>query len=103
VLVVERFDRAGVGRVGYVSAMTMLEAADGDDGSYLEVADVIEREPPHARRDLHELWRRIAFSIPISNLDDHLRNHGFPREAARAGRCRRRSISTPIHGRARGF
>jgi len=23
------------------------------------------------------LWRRIAFSILITNLDDHLRNHGF--------------------------
>jgi len=27
--------------------------------------------------DLHELWRRIVFSILISNTDDHLRNHGF--------------------------
>jgi serine/threonine-protein kinase HipA len=26
---------------------------------------------------LEELWRRIAFSIAISNTDDHLRNHGF--------------------------
>jgi serine/threonine-protein kinase HipA len=24
-----------------------------------------------------ELWRRIVFSIMISNTDDHLRNHGF--------------------------
>jgi serine/threonine-protein kinase HipA len=23
------------------------------------------------------LWRRIAFSILITNVDDHLRNHGF--------------------------
>jgi serine/threonine-protein kinase HipA len=82
VLVVERFDRAGDQRVGYVSAMTMLEAADGDAGSYLEIADVIERESPQARRDLHELWRRIAFSILISNFDDHLRNHGFLRESS---------------------
>ncbi len=29
--------------------------------------------------DLEELWRRIAFSILISNIDDHLRNHGFLR------------------------
>ena len=26
---------------------------------------------------MHALWRRIAFSILISNTDDHLRNHGF--------------------------
>ena len=27
--------------------------------------------------DLEELWRRIVFSICVSNTDDHLRNHGF--------------------------
>jgi len=27
--------------------------------------------------DLQELWRRIVFNICISNVDDHLRNHGF--------------------------
>ena len=27
--------------------------------------------------DLHELWRRIVFSVLTSNLDDQLRNHGF--------------------------
>jgi len=28
------------------------------------------------------LWRRIAFSILISNTDDHLRNHGFLRTSS---------------------
>ncbi len=79
VLVVDRFDRAGETRIGYVSAMTMLEAGDGDQGSYLEIADVIERHSPNAGEDLRQLWRRIAFSILISNTDDHLRNHGFLR------------------------
>jgi len=23
------------------------------------------------------LWRRIVFSMSVSNVDDHLRNHGF--------------------------
>ena len=27
--------------------------------------------------ELDELWRRIVFSICVSNTDDHLRNHGF--------------------------
>jgi serine/threonine-protein kinase HipA len=27
--------------------------------------------------DLEQLWRRIVFSICVSNADDHLRNHGF--------------------------
>lgn len=26
---------------------------------------------------MHALWRRIVFSVLISNTDDHLRNHGF--------------------------
>jgi serine/threonine-protein kinase HipA len=79
VLVIDRFDRSGARRIGYVSAMTMLEANDGDSGSYLDIADVIERHSPTATADLQELWRRIAFSILISNTDDHLRNHGFLR------------------------
>jgi len=29
------------------------------------------------KQDLHELWRRIVFNILISNVHDHLRNHGF--------------------------
>ena len=28
------------------------------------------------------MWRRIAFSILISNTDDHLRNHGFLRTSS---------------------
>jgi serine/threonine-protein kinase HipA len=81
VLVVDRFDRSGSTRLGYVSAMTMLEATDGDDGSYLDVAGVIEEHSPTASADLRELWRRVAFSILIRNTDDHLRNHGFLRES----------------------
>jgi serine/threonine-protein kinase HipA len=81
VLIVDRFDRIGEQRLGYASAMTMLEATDGEHGSYLDIAEVIETESPNAREDLHELWRRILFSVLIRNTDDHLRNHGFLREA----------------------
>lgn len=79
VLVVDRFDREGAQRLGYVSAMTMLEATDGDQGSYLDIAGVIEEHSPVAANDLRQLWRRIAFSVLIRNIDDHLRNHGFLR------------------------
>lgn len=79
VLVIRRFDRERARRLGYVSAMTMLGARDGEQGSYLEIAETIEEHSPHAAADLHELWRRIAFSVLISNTDDHLRNHGFLR------------------------
>jgi serine/threonine-protein kinase HipA len=27
--------------------------------------------------DLAELWRRLAYSILIGNVDDHMRNHGL--------------------------
>jgi serine/threonine-protein kinase HipA len=30
-----------------------------------------------AQADIEELWRRMAFSILITNVDDHLHNHGF--------------------------
>lgn len=82
VLVVTRFDRAGAVRLGYVSAMTMLEAGDGDAASYLEIVDAIERSSPAADDDRRQLWRRIAFSVLISNTDDHLRNHGFLRTSS---------------------
>jgi serine/threonine-protein kinase HipA len=80
VLVVDRFDRRGAARVGYASAMTMLEASDGDQRSYLEIAEVIEQRSTAVAAELRQLWRRIAFSILISNTDDHLRNHGFLHE-----------------------
>lgn len=81
VLIVDRFDRIGEQRIGYASAMTMLEATDGEHVSYVDIAAVIEAESLHAREDLHELWRRIVFSVLIRNTDDHLRNHGFLRES----------------------
>ena len=86
VLVVDRFDRTRdadggpAGRIGYVSAMTMLQATDNEEGSYLEIAEAIETRSSHATADLRQLWRRIVFSILISNTDDHLRNHGFLHE-----------------------
>lgn len=81
VLVSERFDRTTGGtRIGYVSALTMLEAAERERRTYTDIAEVIETSSPHAGRDLQELWRRMTFSILIANTDDHLRNHGFVRE-----------------------
>jgi serine/threonine-protein kinase HipA len=77
VLIVERFDRVLENRIGYVSAMTMLEAVDGDQRSYLDIAAVIEERSSQTSQDLSELWRRMAFSVLASNTDDHLRNHGF--------------------------
>jgi serine/threonine-protein kinase HipA len=79
VLVVDRFDRRDGRRTGFASALTMLEAADGEQHSYLEIADTIERHSPRPTADLQELYRRILFSVLTANTDDHLRNHAFLR------------------------
>jgi len=61
--------------------MTLLGYRDGQDHtegvSYLELAYFILRYGNNAKSDLQELWSRIVFNICISNVDDHLRNHGF--------------------------
>ena len=81
VLVVDRFDRTTEHqRRGYMSAMTALEATDGDTRSYTDIAEVIEEKSLNVGAELIQLWRRVAFSIMISNTDDHLRNHAFLHE-----------------------
>ncbi|MEA2009327.1 MAG: HipA domain-containing protein, partial [Actinomycetota bacterium] len=73
VLIVDRFDRTLTGqRIGYASALTMLEAREGDQRSYLDIAEIIEERSPHATKDLHQLWRRMVLYVMISNTDDHL-------------------------------
>jgi serine/threonine-protein kinase HipA len=77
-----RFDRKQDGsRIHFASAMTLLGYTDGQnftDGiSYLELAEFITSQSVSVQEDLEQLWRRIVFSICVSNVDDHLRNHGF--------------------------
>jgi serine/threonine-protein kinase HipA len=75
---IRRFDRDGLAaRVHFASAMTLLGHVDGDGASYLELAAFLERHGAHPARDLEQLWRRIVFAVCVSNVDDHLRNHGF--------------------------
>jgi serine/threonine-protein kinase HipA len=81
VLLLRRFDRAGVARVPFLSAMTALDAQDHENRqrSYLEIADFIRVEGAATPADLAQLWRRMMFNVLVSNTDDHLRNHGFLR------------------------
>ncbi len=77
-----RFDRTAQGnRLHFASAMTLLGHVDGQDhregASYLELVEFITTQGARVEADLAELWRRIVFSICVSNTDDHLRNHGF--------------------------
>ena len=80
VLIVNRFDRRGRMRIPFLSAMSLVGAADREAHSYLEIADALRQHGARARQDLAQLWRRIVFSVLISNTDDHLRNHGFLHE-----------------------
>lgn len=77
VLLVKRFDRRGAIRIPYLSAMSLLNAADGEARSYVEIAESLRQHGTAAKSDLAELWRRLVFTIRVANLDDHLRNHGF--------------------------
>lgn len=78
----KRFDRTGENkRIHFASAMSLLGYKDGynhkEGGSYLELVELLEQYGSEASEDIRELWRRIVFSVAISNTDDHLRNHGF--------------------------
>lgn len=77
VLLSRRFDREEGRRIPFLSAMAMLGARDGEGGSYPDMVDALARHGARARQDSHELYRRVAFNVLISNVDDHLRNHGF--------------------------
>jgi serine/threonine-protein kinase HipA len=77
VLLSKRFDREGDTRIPFMSAMARLRATDGEQGSYLDLIDIINLENTDPAKDKRELFRRVCFSILISNVDDHLRNHGF--------------------------
>lgn len=80
VLLVRRFDRrADASRVGYVSAMTLLDRQDGEEGDYLDLVEAIPEQGANVNEDLRELYRRVVFNIAIHDTDDHLRNHGFLR------------------------
>lgn len=77
VLLSHRFDRVGETRVPFLSAMAMMGMKDGEHGSYPELVDALAEHGAQAASDVRELYRRMAFNVLISNVDDHLRNHGF--------------------------
>lgn len=78
---VKRFDRDREKRIHFASAMTLLGKTDGasaaDGTGYLDIAGFIKANGASPKADLLELWKRIVFSMAISNTDDHLRNHAF--------------------------
>jgi serine/threonine-protein kinase HipA len=77
VLLSRRFDRNGTIRIPFLSAMAMTGSKDGDRGSYPEIVDALAQNGAQAKTDAQAQYRRVAFNVLISNVDDHLRNHGF--------------------------
>jgi serine/threonine-protein kinase HipA len=77
VMLSRRFDRAPEARVPFLSALSMLGLRDGERGSYPELVDVLTLHGARAGDDARELYRRMTLNVLISNVDDHLRNHGF--------------------------
>lgn len=77
VMLSRRFDRTGPERIPFMSAMSMTGSRDGERGSYLDIVDAMGAWSAQARADCIELYRRMVFNVLISNVDDHLRNHGF--------------------------
>jgi serine/threonine-protein kinase HipA len=78
VALVRRFDRvADGGRIPYLSAGSMLQASRQEEHAYTQIADCIIARCADPKRDLEELWRRLAFNLLITNVDDHVQNHGF--------------------------
>lgn len=77
VLLSRRFDREGSWRIPFLSAMSMTGSRDGDRGSYPELVDALSEHGAQAKTDAKQLYRRMVFNVLVSNVDDHLRNHGF--------------------------
>lgn len=80
VALIRRFDRTKAsGRIPYISAATLVGAdpADPREHFYTEIVDALRVNGADAHSDIEELWRRMAYFVLITNVDDHLHNHGF--------------------------
>lgn len=79
VALIRRFDRVNGERLMYLSAATLMQTSRDDPGprTYTKMVDTIRIHGAAPQADIEELWRRIAFFILITNVDDHLHHHGF--------------------------
>ncbi len=77
VALIERFDRTPTDRIHYLSARSFIGADAATGGFYTDIADGLRAFAEGPREQLTELYRRILFTILVSNDDDHLKNHGL--------------------------
>ncbi|WP_225197349.1 type II toxin-antitoxin system HipA family toxin [Gluconobacter oxydans] len=76
-LLMQRFDRIREQRIPFLSVMAMLGRQDGESVSYPEIAEMLFLHDSQGKAEAQALYQRIVFNVLISNVDDHLRNHGF--------------------------
>lgn len=80
VLVLDRFDRTPTGgRIGYLSAASLTMQRPGEVLDYVTLASMLAEAGNKPSEDLPQLFRRIAFTLLVNNVDDHMRNHGVLR------------------------
>lgn len=93
VMLIRRFDRdaqpGGFTRHHCVSALTLLGKVEQESlgTPYEAISDALGHYGVNnfVLADRAELYRRVAFSVLISNDDDHLRNHAFVWNAQGSG------------------
>jgi len=71
-------------------------ARDNLPHSYLEFVGALRQYGATPAEDMRELWRRIVFSILISDTDDRLRNHGFLHEGPQGWRLAQAYDLNPV-------
>ena len=77
VALITRFDRSRGERISYLSAQSFLGVGAATGGFYTDIADGLRAHASDPRQQMDELYRRILFTILVSNTDDHLKNHGL--------------------------
>lgn len=77
VALIKRFDRSVGERLSYLSAQSLLGAEAATGAFYTDISDSLRAHALDPREEMSELYRRILFTILVSNTDDHLKNHGL--------------------------
>jgi serine/threonine-protein kinase HipA len=82
VLLLDRFDRGDDGvRMGYLSANSLLNKEPQENTTYVDLAEAVAPQSSE-RGDLEQLFRRIAVTLLVNNVDDHMKNHGMLRDGS---------------------
>lgn len=80
ILLTRRFDRRPDGRrVGFLSADSLTQKAFFEVIDYRTLAETLGDHSGRPATDGHDLFRRVAFTLLVRNVDDHMKNHGFLR------------------------